>query len=77
MPKLVNNLGKVFHKYSFIANALNTVSAVGVVFLTPLLGHIPIQTYAMITGFLAVSGMVGSFIKQEIEEYEDELKDGK
>ena len=35
MPKLVNNIGKVFHKYSFIAHILNAVSAVGMVALAP------------------------------------------
>lgn len=77
MPKLVNNLGKVFHKYSFIAHIMNAVSAVGMVVLAPYFGYIPVQSYALITGALALLGILGSFIKQEIEEYEDELKDGK
>lgn len=77
MPKLVNNIGKVFHKYSFIAHILNAVSAVGMVALAPLLGYIPVQVFALLTGGLALLGIAGSFIKQEIEEYEDELKDGK
>ena len=77
MPKLVNNIGKVFHKYSFIAHILNAVSAVGMVALAPFLGYIPIQAFALLTGGLALLGIAGSFIKQEIEDYEDELKDGK
>ncbi len=77
MPKLVNNIGKVFHKYSFIAHILNAVSAVGMVALAPFLGYIPVQAFALMTGGLALLGIAGSFIKQEIEEYEDELKDGK
>ena len=75
MPRLVDNIGKVFKKYSFITHALNAISAVGMVALAPFLGYIPIQTYAIITGVLALLGIVGSFIKQEIEEYEGELKD--
>lgn len=77
MPKLVNNIGKVFHKYSFIAHILNAVSAVGMVALAPFLGYIPVHAYALLTGGLAVLGIAGSFIKQEIEEYEDDLKEGK
>ncbi len=77
MPKLVNNIGKVFHKYSFIAHILNAVSAVGMVALAPFLGYIPIQAFALLTGGLALLGIAGSFIKQELEDYEDELKDGK
>lgn len=77
MPKLVNNIGKVFHKYSFIAHILNAVSAVGMVALAPFLGYIPVHAFAFITGGLALLGIAGSFIKQEIEDYEDELKDGK
>ncbi len=77
MPKLVNNIGKVFHKYSFIAHILNAVSAVGMVALAPFLGYIPVHAFALLTGGLALLGIAGSFIKQEIEEYEDELKDGK
>lgn len=74
MPKLVNNIGKVFHKYSFIAHILNAVSAVGMVALAPYFGYISVQSYALITGGLALLGIAGSFIKQEIEEYEEELE---
>lgn len=74
MPRLVDNIGKVFHKYSFIAHALNAVSAVGMVALAPFLGYIPIQAYAIATGALALLGVAGSFIKQEIEEYEEDLE---
>ncbi len=74
MPKLVNNLGKVFHKYSFIAHIMNAVSAVGMVVLAPYFGYISVQSYALITGGLALLGIAGSFIKQEIEEYEDEIE---
>ena len=82
MPKLVNNIGRVFHKYSFIAHIMNAVSAVGMVVLAPYFGYISVQSYALITGALALLGIAGSFIKQEIEEYEEELenkssKDGK
>lgn len=70
MPKLVNNIGKVFRKYSFIAHALNAISAVGMVAFAPFLGYIPLNVYASVTGVLALLGVVGSFIKQEIEEYE-------
>jgi hypothetical protein len=75
MPKLVDNIGKVFHKYSFITNVLNAVSAVGMVALAPFLGYISIQAYALATGALALLGVAGSFIKQEVEDYEDDLKD--
>lgn len=74
MPKLVNNIGKVFHKYSFIAHILNAVSAVGMVALAPFLGYIPVQAFALMTGALALLGIAGSFIKQEIEEYEEDLE---
>lgn len=77
MPRLVDNIGKVFHKYSFIAHALNAISAVGMVALAPFLGYIPIQAYALATGTLALLGVAGSFIKQEVEDYEDDLKDGR
>lgn len=77
MPKLVNDVGKVFHKYSFIAHIMNAISAVGMVALAPFLGYIPLHVYASVTGFLALVGIAGSFIKQEIEEYEDDLKEGK
>jgi len=75
MPKLVNNIGKVFHKYSFIAHILNAVSAVGMAALSPFLGYFPIHAFALLTGGLALLGMAGSFIKQEIEDYEDDLKE--
>lgn len=75
MPKLVNNIGKVFHKYSFIAHILNAVSAVGMAALAPFLGYFPIHAFTLLTGGLALLGIAGSFIKQEIEEYEDELED--
>ena len=74
MPKLVNNIGRVFHKYSFIAHILNAVSAVGMVALAPYLGYFPIHTFALLTGGLALLGIAGSFIKQEIEDYEEELE---
>lgn len=77
MPKLVNNIGRVFHKYSFIAHILNAVSAGGMAFLAPFLGYFPIHAFALLTGGLALMGIAGSFIKQEIEDYEDELKDVK
>ena len=77
MPKLVNNIGRVFHKYSFIAHILNAVSAVGMVALAPYLGYFPIHIFALLTGGLALLGIAGSFIKQEIEDYEDELEDGR
>ena len=75
MPKLVDNIGRVFHKYSFITNVLNAVSAVGMVALAPFLGYIPIQAYALAVGVLALCGVAGSFIKQEVEDYEDDLID--
>ena len=75
MPRLVDNVGKVFHKYSFIAHALIAVSAVGMVALAPFLNYIPIQAYALIVGALALMGVAGSFIKQEVEEYKDDLRD--
>ena len=76
MPKLVSNVGRVFHKYSFIAHIMNAVFGVGMVALAPFLGYIPIQAFALLTGVLAVLGIAGSFIKQEIEDYEEDLKEG-
>lgn len=77
MPKLVNDVGKVFHKYSFITHILNAVSAVGMVALAPFLSYIPLHVYASVTGVLALMGIAGSFIKQEVEEYEEDIKEGK
>jgi NADH:ubiquinone oxidoreductase subunit 6 (subunit J) len=77
MPRLVDNIGKVFHKYSFIAHIMNAISAVGMVVLAPFLGYIPIQAYALAVGTLALLGVAGSFIKQEVEDYEDDLKDNR
>ena len=57
------------------AHALNAISAVGMVALAPFLGYISIQAYALVTGALALLGVAGSFIKQEVEDYEDDLKD--
>lgn len=77
MPKLVSNIGKVFHKYSFIAHIMNAVSAVGMVALAPFLGYIPLHVYATVTGVLALLGIVGSFIKQEVEDYEEDIDSGR
>lgn len=75
MPKLVNNVGKVFHKYSFIAHILNIVSVAGVTAMTPLMGHIPMYMFAIITATLSALGLIGSFIKQEADEYEEAVKE--
>lgn len=73
MPKLVGDVGRVFHKYSFIAHIMNAVSAVGMVALAPFLGYIPLHVYASVTGVLALLGIAGSFIKQEVEDYEGDI----
>lgn len=73
MPRLVNKVGKVFYKYSFITHMLNAVSAVGMVALAPFLGYMTIQSYAMLTGGLACLGIIGSFISQQVDDYEEDL----
>jgi hypothetical protein len=73
--KVVNNIGKVFYKYSFITHALNAISAIGMVALAPLLGYLPIQAYACLTLFLAGLGIAGSFISQQVEDYEEDLEE--
>ena len=75
MPKLVNHVGRVFYKYSFITHLLNAVSAIGMVALAPFLGHISIQAYALLTGALALLGIAGSFISQQVDEYEEDLEE--
>ncbi len=77
MPKLVNHVGRVFYKYSFITHLLNAISAIGMVALAPFLGHISISTYALLTGCLAILGIVGSFISQQVDEYEEDLEEAK
>lgn len=74
MPRLVDNVGKVFRKYSFIAHVLNAVSIVGMTAIAPFLGYFPLYIFISITGVLALLGIAGSFIKQEVEDYEDSLE---
>ena len=75
MPKLVNHVGRVFYKYSFITHLLNAISAIGMVALAPFLGSIPLHYYAMLTGALAFMGIAGSFISQQVDEYEEVLEE--
>jgi len=75
MPKLVNHVGRVFYKYYFITHLLNAVSAIGMVALAPFLGSIPLQAYALLTGGLALLGIAGSFISQQVDEYEEDLEE--
>lgn len=75
MPKLVNHVGRVFYKYSFITHLLNAISAIGMVALAPFLGYISIQAYAILTGTLALLGIAGSFISQQVNEYEEDLEE--
>jgi len=77
MPKLVNHVGRVFYKYSFIAHLLNIIFTTGMVVLAPMLGHLPIQTYAMLAGGLSLAGILGSFISQQVEDYEEDLEEAK
>ncbi len=75
MPKLVNHVGRVFYRYSFITHLLNAISAIGMVALAPFLGSISLQSYAILTGVLAFLGIAGSFISQQVNEYEEDLEE--
>jgi hypothetical protein len=43
--------------------------------LAPFLGSIPLQYYAILTGALAFLGIAGSFISQQVNEYEEDLEE--
>jgi hypothetical protein len=43
--------------------------------LAPFLGYLPIQAYACLTLFLAGLGIAGSFISQQVDEYEEDLEE--
>lgn len=58
----------VFKRYSFITNLLVALSSVGMIAIVPFIDYIPLWVGAAVTGILALFGVVGSFIKQEIQE---------
>jgi hypothetical protein len=58
----------VFKRYSFITNLLVALSSVGMIAIVPFIDYIPLWVGASVTGVLALFGVVGSFIKQEIQE---------
>jgi hypothetical protein len=43
--------------------------------LAPFLGSISLQSYAILTGVLAFLGIAGSFISQQVDEYEENLEE--
>ncbi len=58
----------VFKRYSFITHLLVAISSVGMIAIVPFIDYVPIWVGASITAALALMGIVGSFIKQEIKE---------
>jgi hypothetical protein len=58
----------VFKRYSFITNLLVALSSVGMIAIVPFIDYIPLLVGASVTGVLALFGVVGSFVKQEIQE---------
>lgn len=58
----------VFKRYSFITHLLIAISSVGMIAIVPFIDYIPLWVGASVTGILALLGVVGSFIKQEVEE---------
>jgi len=58
----------VFKRYSFITNLLVALSSVGMIAIVPFIDYIPLWVGASVTGVLALFGVVGSFIKQEMQE---------
>jgi hypothetical protein len=57
----------VFKRYSFITHLLIAISSMGMFFF-PFLDYVPLWVGVCVIGFLALCGVVGSFIKQEINE---------
>ena len=58
----------VFKRYSFITHLLIAISSVGMIAVIPFIDYVPLWLGASITGVLALFGIVGSFIKQEVAE---------
>jgi len=58
----------VFKRYSFITHLLIAISSVGMLGIPVFIDYVPLWVGASITGVLALLGVVGSFIKQEIHE---------
>ena len=58
----------IFKRYSFITHLLIAISSVGMVAIIPFLDYFPMWIGASVTGVLALLGIVGSFINQEVKE---------
>jgi predicted membrane channel-forming protein YqfA (hemolysin III family) len=65
--KRVDNWKKVFRKYSFVAHLLVAISSVAPL-LFPLLDYVPTEVMFAVVGTLALFGIIGSFIKQRLDE---------
>lgn len=68
MKKLNKDWRSVFKRYSFITHLLIAISSVGMMAILPFIDYVPLWIFSSITGVLALMGITGSFIKQEIEE---------
>jgi hypothetical protein len=68
IKKINNNWRAVFKRYSFITHLAIAVSSVLLLAIQPFMDYLPIELALTITGVLALIGIIGSFIKQEIKE---------
>lgn len=66
--KINKNWKAVFKRYSFITHLLIAISSFGMAAIIPFFDYMPIWVGALVSGVLALLGIVGSFIKQEIKE---------
>lgn len=64
----------IFKRYSFITHLLIAVSSVGIPAVALFLDYFPLWVGASVTGVLALLGIVGSFINQEVKEVHCDAK---
>lgn len=64
--KISKEVKEVFKRYSFITHLLIAISSVGMIAVVPFIDYFPLWVGATVTGVLAVLGIIGSFIKQEV-----------
>ena len=73
--KINRDVLSVFKRYSFITHLLIAISSVGMMAIVPFIDYVPTWVGASVTGVLALLGILGSFIKQEVaEDKEDDCK---
>ncbi len=70
-----NDVLSVLKRYSFITHLLIAISSVGMIAIVPFIDYLPLWVGATITGVLAILGIIGSFIKQEVAEDKEEVDD--